>query len=137
MKYPTPELFEEKANSLLDYAERTEGVTPTVLWLEVKMDIQFYDYEQRKDFSDSVKRVRKRAFAIYEQKASCGQVVQKVAGMYLVNNLGYVPETQKMEVKADTTVNLKGMRDLMDDAMNLKGEARERYMEKLREIAES
>lgn len=131
----TPEEFEQKALAIIAECENPKGPIPTILYLESKMDIDFYRYAQRKQFSDITARIKKKMNAIYEQKASKGLIVPKIAAMKLAHQEEYSPVSQKMEVKADGTIDLRMFESLIDKAQSMDSSSREKYIEELKVIA--
>lgn len=136
-KYRTPEEFEEKAMSILEECKENDGPVPTVLWLEVKMGIPcFYDYLHRPRFSDTVTRVKKLVDALYEQKANKGIIHPRIAAMKLAHERDYAPVVQQVEVKQETTFNLKAFDSLFARAQALDVEEREVLLEELTSVIE-
>lgn len=133
LKYKTPQEFKEKAYDVFLECEET-GDIPTMKWLEYKMDCDFKDYEERKDFSPIVTRVRAISRAIFEQKALRREISEKLAGMYLAKNLpDSYKDTQNVEIKSESTVDVKGINNLLKEAMALEGVSREAYIATLKE----
>lgn len=133
LKYKTPKEFEDKAEKVFQKIER-ENQVPTITLLEVMMDCSFYCYERREEFLDIVTRTRKRAYSIYEQKALKREISERLSSMYLARHIpdDYVG-IQSIEVKQQSTVDYKGINELMRNAMNLEGKERESVISSFKE----
>lgn len=121
----TPEEFEAKAMTVLKECEADDGPVPTILWLEYKMDIDFYRYMERKDFRDTVLRVQRMTKALYEQKANKGVIVPRISAMKLAHEKDYAPVVQQIDMTANTTINSKVFDSLFARAESLSSEGRE------------
>ena len=135
LKIATPEEFEEKAMSVLKECEADDGPVPTILWLEHKMDISnFYEYLARPQFTDTVTRVKKKALALYEQKANKGVIVPKISAMRLAHESDYAPVVQQIDMNANTTINSKVFDNLFARAEALTTEGRKQLQKDLSSI---
>lgn len=137
LKYETPEDFEKAAMKVLEECKDDEGPVPTVLWLEYKMDVDFYRYLERKEFCDTVTRIKKRAAALYEQKANRRIIDPKIAAMKLAHEEEYTPVVQKVDMKSETTINSKTFDELFKKAQSLPPSGKDNLIEQLRSIVES
>lgn len=137
LKYETPEDFEKAAMKVLEECKDDEGPVPTVLWLEYKMDVDFYDYMNRPQFSDTATRIKKRALALYEQKANKRVIDSKIAGMRLAHERDYAPVVQQVDMKSETTINSKTFDELFKKAQSLPPTGKDNLIEQLRSIVES
>ena len=134
LKYETPEDFEKAAMRVLEDCKADDGPVPTVLWLEYKMDVDFYDYMNRPQFSDTATRIKKRALALYEQKANRRVIDSKIAGMRLAHERDYAPVVQQVDVKSDTTIHSKTFDELFKKAQALTPTGRDNLVEELKSI---
>ncbi len=135
-KIKTPEEFEEKAMSILEECKANDGPVPTVLLLEDEMDIDFYRYMHMPKFHDTVTRVKRRVDSLYEQKANKGIIHPRIAAMKLAHERDYAPVVQQVEVKQETTFNLKAFDSLFARAQALDVEEREVLLEELASVIE-
>lgn len=137
LKYETPEDFEKAAMKVLEECKADDGPVPTVLWLEYKMDVDFYDYMNRPQFSDTATRIKKRALALYEQKANRRVIDSKIAGMRLAHERDYAPVVQQVDMKSETTINSRTFDELFKKAQSLPPSGKDNLIAQLRSIVES
>ncbi len=137
LKYETPEDFEKAAMRVLEDCKADDGPVPTVLWLEYKMDVDFYRYLERKEFCDTVTRIKKIAAALYEQKANRRIIDPKIAAMKLAHEDEYAPLVQKVDMKSEATINSKTFDDLFKKAQALTPSVKDNLIAELRSIVHS
>lgn len=134
LKYETPELLEKDAMKVLNECSFDDGPVPTIAWLEFKLGIDFYTYANRPRFRDTCNRLKKIAFALYEQKANRGLIVPQIAKLKLSHHPEYAPVVTEMEVRHEATIDNKLFASLFDKANALDIESKSLLIDNLNKV---
>ena len=136
MTIKTPQEFEEKAMAVYNKCLPDDGDIPTILWLESQLGIDFYSYLNKPKFFDTATRIKKMFDSLYEQKASKGVIVPRIAAMKLSHYQDYAPIVQEVDVRTIAVVESPVFKSVLAKTEALDVSHREMLIDDLRNIVE-
>lgn len=111
-KYKTPNELQAAIDSFFEDCDE-RGEVPLISWLEQRLGIELYRYEQHDGYAEVTRKAKARSRAVVEQMCFRGVIPPQIAKLYLSANCGYVP---KKEVSVESSVDFgEGMAEFLKE----------------------